>query len=136
MTTASTTPIDSFAADFVDQMARYVGLPGVPPLMVEAEKAMGALRLRRICIGVLSWLKGRRRFVKRVAMKLTEFGSAQNELIDLLKSDPSFAAVLALTPDGKGVQVSEAISPEGILQMIEVANLHYNPPVFVTRRVT
>ena len=91
---SSTHTGNSSGAVLVEAMARYVDTGVVGPLVRNAEKLVGATSLRRVCISVLSWLKGRARLPRRQTMETDEAGSAEAVLVSLVQDDSFFLPCL------------------------------------------
>jgi|GEM_PF-6120549 len=134
----------------IEGMARYLIDGKATPVLEFAEQLIGKLALRHICITLLSWLKSRDRLqkivpmkagrngsqtaLKMASMKITEAGSDQAALIQLLNIDSSFNLVFVICDDK--VQLHESFSRKEIDEILDAAGKMYNPLRFSTVRRT
>lgn len=120
------------AATLIEGMSEYVERGTACAALIPAERAVGPQSLRRVCIGLLSWLRSRARLPKMSAMKVSEVGSSELALTSLLDSDASFSGVFVIQ-DGK-VHLCDELPPDEVAEIVSTAERLYHPPRFVTRR--
>jgi hypothetical protein len=119
-------------ANLIASMANYIGTGTADSILYSAENAIGPLPLRRICIGLLSWLKTRARLPKMKMMKISEVGSAKSDLITLIGEDTAFS--LTFTIKENNVHLHEELSTAEVDEIVEIAARLYSPPRFVTAK--
>lgn len=122
-----------FPATFlIETMATFVREGTLDHEFAIAEKEVGALNLRKVCISLLSWLKSRSTFPKMATLQVNKAGSSKSALLKLLAGRSLFREVFEISEEA--VHLRDTLSDLDIEKAIAAAARLYDPPRFVTRR--
>lgn len=126
--------LSNYPGSLVEKLARYVDTGEMHPSLGLSEHLIEPIQLRRICIGLLSWLKSRERFPRMDSVKLSKFGSAETALPKFLSMGSPMSDAFVIL-DG-AIRLNTALTDAQAAELIAAAGRMYNPPRFSTVRTT